>query len=47
MVSHDPVAASYAERILILADGQIVGDHPALTAQQISEVLIGFEAGAA
>lgn len=47
MVSHDPVAASYAERILVLADGQIVGDHPALTAQQISEVLIGFETGAA
>jgi len=47
MVSHDPVAASYAERILVLADGQIVGDYPALGPQQISEVLIGFEAGAA
>jgi putative ABC transport system ATP-binding protein len=24
MVTHDPVAASYADRVLILADGQIV-----------------------
>ena len=47
MVSHDPVAASYADRILVLADGQIVGDHGAMGAQQISEVLIGFESGAA
>ena len=30
MVTHDPVAASYADRVLILADGQIVQEiqHP-------------------
>lgn len=26
MVTHDPIAASYADRALILADGRIVGD---------------------
>ena len=29
MVTHDPVAASYADRILVIADGRIVGDHRA------------------
>ncbi len=47
MVSHDPVAASYADRVLVLADGRLVGDHPAMSPQQIAELLIGFEAGAA
>jgi len=47
MVSHDPVAASYADRILVIADGRLVGDHGALTPQQISDLLIGFEVGAA
>ncbi|NNM45520.1 ABC transporter ATP-binding protein [Knoellia koreensis] len=46
MVSHDPVAASYADRILVIADGRIVGDHGPLTPQQISDLLIGFEIGA-
>lgn len=47
MVSHDPVAASYADRILVIADGRLVGDHGALTPSQISDLLIGFEVGAA
>ena len=47
MVSHDPVAASYADRILVIADGRIVGDHGALTPQQISDLLISLEVGAA
>jgi putative ABC transport system ATP-binding protein len=47
MVSHDPVAASYANRILVIADGRLVGDHGSLSPQQISELLIGFEVGAA
>jgi putative ABC transport system ATP-binding protein len=45
MVSHDPVAASYADRVLVLADGRLVGDHEAMSAQQIAELLIGFEVG--
>jgi putative ABC transport system ATP-binding protein len=47
MVSHDPVAASYADRILVIADGRIVGDHGRLTPQQISELMISLEVGAA
>jgi putative ABC transport system ATP-binding protein len=47
MVSHDPVAASYADRILVIADGRIVGDHGPLSPQQISDLLISLEVGAA
>ena len=47
MVSHDPVAASYADRILVITDGRIVGDHGSLTPQQISDLLISLEVGAA
>jgi putative ABC transport system ATP-binding protein len=47
MVSHDPVAASYADRVLVLADGRLVGDHDAMSPQEIAELLIGFEVGAA
>ena len=27
MVSHDPIAASYADRVIFLADGRVVDDH--------------------
>jgi putative ABC transport system ATP-binding protein len=47
MVSHDPVAASYADRILVIADGRLVADHGPLSPQQISDLLIGLEVGAA
>ena len=47
MVSHDPVAASYADRVLVLADGRLVGDHDAMSPQQIAELLISLEVGAA
>jgi putative ABC transport system ATP-binding protein len=47
MVSHDPVAASYSDRIVVIADGRIVGDHGRLTPQQISELMISLEVGAA
>jgi putative ABC transport system ATP-binding protein len=47
MVSHSPVAASYADRILVISDGRLVGDHGRLTPQQISDLLIGFEEGLA
>jgi putative ABC transport system ATP-binding protein len=26
MVTHDPVAASYADQVVFLADGRVVGD---------------------
>ena len=36
MVTHDPIAASYADRVLFLGDGRIVADKPRQTAEQIS-----------
>jgi ABC-type lipoprotein export system ATPase subunit len=39
MVTHDPVAASYADRVLVLADGRIVQDMPQPGAERIAEQL--------
>ncbi|QTV80094.1 ABC transporter ATP-binding protein [Microbacterium sp. NIBRBAC000506063] len=36
MVTHDPIAASHADRVLFLGDGRIVADHPGLSAEEIS-----------
>ncbi len=46
MVTHDPIAASYADRILFLADGRIVEDRGRSTASEISEFMLGMEAQA-
>jgi putative ABC transport system ATP-binding protein len=35
MVTHDPVAASYADRAVFLADGRIVDDIPNPTAGSV------------
>ncbi|MEV6850110.1 ABC transporter ATP-binding protein [Actinoplanes sp. NPDC051411] len=43
MVTHDPVAASYADRVLILADGRIVGDLPQPGAARIAEHLASLD----
>ncbi|MQY13831.1 Bacitracin export ATP-binding protein BceA [Streptomyces sp. RB5] len=37
MVTHDPVAASYADAVLFLADGRIVGRMDAPTADRVAE----------
>ena len=37
MVTHDPVAASYADRVVFLADGRLVGDLHAPTAEAVAE----------
>ena len=39
MVTHDPVAASYADRVVVLADGRIVADMPQPGADRIAEQL--------
>ncbi|MBL6278318.1 ABC transporter ATP-binding protein [Micromonospora fiedleri] len=39
MVTHDPVAASYADRVMVLADGRIVQDLPQPGAERIAEQL--------
>ncbi len=44
MVTHDPVAASYADAVLFLADGQVVGTLPRSDANVIAERMTRMEA---
>jgi putative ABC transport system ATP-binding protein len=39
MVTHDPIAASYADRVVFLGDGHIVGELPKPTTEQILDQL--------
>jgi putative ABC transport system ATP-binding protein len=39
MVTHDPVAAAYADRVLLLADGRLAGTLEAPSAGQVAEHL--------
>jgi putative ABC transport system ATP-binding protein len=43
MVTHDPIAASYADRILLLSDGAVIEDLPRSTPEQISTLMLGME----
>lgn len=43
MVTHDPVAASYADRILFLADGRVVEEHGRSTPAEISAFMLAME----
>jgi putative ABC transport system ATP-binding protein len=47
MVSHDPVAAAQADRIVVIADGRIAGDHRGLGPREIADLMIALEVGAA
>ncbi|KFI48706.1 ABC transporter ATP-binding protein [Bifidobacterium biavatii] len=40
MVTHDAVAASYADRAIVFADGNIVADVPNPTAERMSDLLM-------
>jgi putative ABC transport system ATP-binding protein len=44
MVTHDPVAASYAQRVLFLADGRIVDEMSAPTAERVLDRMKQFGA---
>ena len=44
MVTHDPTAASYAHRVIFLADGQIVDEMSEPTAERVLERMKGFDA---
>ncbi|RLP76885.1 ABC transporter ATP-binding protein [Mycetocola tolaasinivorans] len=46
MVTHDPVAASYADRILVLADGSIRHDIGRTSAAEVSALMLSLEAAA-
>ena len=47
MVTHDPVAASYADRVLFLADGKLVGELLQPTADAVAERMTHLGAWAA
>src|SRR4029079_2955083 len=44
MVTHDPVAAAYADRVLYLADGRIVDDMASPNADKVLERMRSFDA---
>jgi putative ABC transport system ATP-binding protein len=46
MVTHDPVAASYADRALFLADGRIVDEMAGPTADSVLDRLKSFDSPA-
>jgi putative ABC transport system ATP-binding protein len=39
MVTHDPVAASYADRVVLLADGRLAGEIHQPTAESVLAAL--------
>ncbi|RCS57992.1 ABC transporter ATP-binding protein [Microbacterium sp. JB110] len=43
MVTHDPIAASHADRVLFLGDGRLVADKPRQTPEQISAHMLHAE----
>jgi putative ABC transport system ATP-binding protein len=43
MVTHDPVAAAYADRVVFLADGRIAGELHDPTAQSVAARMTGLE----
>ncbi|MDE0545286.1 ABC transporter ATP-binding protein [Microbacterium sp. C7(2022)] len=47
MVTHDPIAASHADRVLFLGDGRIVADKPRQSAEEISAYMLAAELGTA
>jgi putative ABC transport system ATP-binding protein len=46
MVTHDPIAASYADRIVFLADGRVVEDRGRSTPEEISSFMLAMEQSA-
>jgi len=42
MVTHDPSAAAYADRVVFMADGRLAGELHAPTAEQVAERMTGL-----
>ena len=40
MVTHDPAAAAYADRVVLLADGNIAGEIFDPTVEEVSQALL-------
>jgi putative ABC transport system ATP-binding protein len=43
MVTHDPIAASFADRVIFLGDGRVVDDRPHMEAAEISTYMLAME----
>jgi putative ABC transport system ATP-binding protein len=43
LVTHDPVAAGYADRVVFLADGRLAGELPAPSAEAVLEAMKRLE----
>jgi putative ABC transport system ATP-binding protein len=43
MVTHDPIAASYADRVIFLADGRVAQDSGRMAAADISSYMLSME----
>jgi putative ABC transport system ATP-binding protein len=43
MVTHDPIAAAHADRVLFLGDGRIVADKPRQSAEEIAAYMLAAE----
>ena len=43
MVTHDPAAAAYADRVVFLADGRVVDDVTAPTVETILSRMAGLD----
>ena len=43
LVTHDPVAAAHADRVVFIADGRIAKDVGASDAQTLSDIILGLE----
>ncbi len=43
MVTHDPIAAAFADRVLFLGDGRIVADKPRQSAEEIAAHMLAAE----
>ncbi|PPH05892.1 ABC transporter ATP-binding protein [Rathayibacter sp. AY1H3] len=46
MVTHDPIAAAYADRIVFLRDGAVVDDRRGMSAEEISRAMFTMEGAA-
>ena len=46
IVTHDPIAAGYADRVLFLADGRIVDEMADPTADRVLDLMRGFDSSA-
>jgi putative ABC transport system ATP-binding protein len=43
MVTHDPIAAGFADHILFLADGRVVEERGKSSAEEISRYMLSME----